>query len=185
MKRSKDGFTLVELIVVMAIIALLAVVALGGFRSTQFKARDGQRKSDLKQVSNALEVLYNDYGRYPGSSGGNILACSYNPDNPDDPTQPNISGTCTWGTSEMAWVEASNKTIYFRVLPEDPSSRIYFYRSTNNGQRYQLYASLENTNDPDLITIDLTAFAVGTAPNCGVNDCNFAITSANITPFDD
>ena len=79
----KKGFTLVELLVVISIISILAVIALGGFQSTQRKERDGQRKSDLKQIANALEVVYYDHGRYPDSNNdGDILACPYDSDDP-------------------------------------------------------------------------------------------------------
>ena len=56
----KKGFTLVELLIVMAIISILATLIVGGFRSSQMRGRDGARKSDLKQISNALELFYSD-----------------------------------------------------------------------------------------------------------------------------
>ena len=172
----KRGFTLIELIVVISIIAILAVIALGGFRSTQYKARDGQRKSDLKQIANALEVIYYDHGRYPDSDdNGNMLACPYDPDDPSK------SDSCTWGSGEVETKDED--ALYIRKLQEDPSSGNYFYRSFDNGQKYQLYARLENPNDPDLIS-DLPEIT-DPLPDCGNNDCNFAITSTNTTPSEE
>ena len=54
------GFTLVELILVMAIIAVLTTFITGGIGSSQVKGRDAQRKSDLKQISQTLELYYQD-----------------------------------------------------------------------------------------------------------------------------
>jgi len=173
----KRGFTLVELLVVISIISILAVIALGGFQSTQRKARDGQRKSDLKQITNALEVIYYDHGRYPDSDGGEIRACDYDPGAPST-----SSGPCIWGTDEVKDVDGA---IYIRRLQEDPSSGNYYYRSADNGQRYQLYARLENDNDPDFQTFDFSLFT-SLVPDCGIGDpCNFAITSTNTIPTED
>jgi prepilin-type N-terminal cleavage/methylation domain-containing protein len=61
LSAGRQGFTLVELLVVIAIIGTLVTIALVSFRSSQAKGRDAQRKSDLKQVSSALELYYSDY----------------------------------------------------------------------------------------------------------------------------
>src|SRR3989304_8672210 len=114
----KKGFTLVELLVVMAIISILATLIVGGFRSAQMRGRDGQRKSDLKQISNALELFYNDYGKYPPAAGTQIAACAYNP-------STGAGVACNWGASEMT----DGKTIYFKVVAKDPDSgQIYVYK---------------------------------------------------------
>jgi len=158
----KKAFTLVELLVAMSILAILSTVGLASFRSSQLKSRDAQRKSDLKQIANALEIFNNDYGRYPSSDNGKIKACSY------------PSGVCTWGESEMSDV----KTIYLRKVPADPSGYNYYYRTRENNKAFQIYAYLENTQDKNLITLPITSYP------CGEKTCNFAITSSNVGPMD-
>ncbi len=64
-KKRIDGFTMIELIVVIAILGLLSTIGLVSFRTAQIKGRDAQRKSDLAQIQKALEIYYNDYGYYP------------------------------------------------------------------------------------------------------------------------
>lgn len=72
------GFTLVELLVVVAIIAILSVIGLTLFTSAQANARDARRKSDIDAIANALEttrspgVVY--YTNLPtsGFSGGAV-----------------------------------------------------------------------------------------------------------------
>ena len=59
------GFTLVELLVVVAIIGLLATLSVLALGSARVRARDAKRLSDIKTVQTALELYHNDQGRYP------------------------------------------------------------------------------------------------------------------------
>lgn len=160
------GFTLVELLVVITIIGILATIGLVAFQSSQMRARDAQRKSDLEQISKSLELFYSDYGKYPPSSGGQIQACPYSPSN-------GTGTSCAWGSGSFT----DGKTTYFQVLPRDPASNLrYYYRTvsnTSNNQAYQLFAYLENSQDSSIIS---------TSYSCGTYNCNFSITSANTTP---
>lgn len=67
MKENKNGFTLVELLVSMAIIVSLMVMMIGTInpRGLIGKARDSIRKNDLKKMKVAFEEYYNDKGSYP------------------------------------------------------------------------------------------------------------------------
>lgn len=170
----KRGFTLVELLVVMAIIGILATVALASFRSSQMRSRDTQRKSDLKNISEALELFYNDYEQYPSASGGLISACPY------DPLGVNTQG-CSWGGDEMT----DGETTYFREMPADPDDgRTYYYRSLEGNQAYQIYASLENPDDQSCIDDNCESpTGLPSGVDCG-QQCNFAITSPNVTAKD-
>lgn len=161
------GFTLVELLVVMAIIGVLVTIAGGGFRLSQVRGRDTQRKSDLKQIANALELYYSDYGAYPDSSSGMIAACG------------GSLAPCSWGAGEFT----DGKTFYFKVVPKDPSaSQSFYYRVPDAplNQKFQLFAALENPEDPDCLGGDCSAPPVAYA--CGGETCNFSITSPNTTP---
>ncbi|MBI2017851.1 type II secretion system protein [Candidatus Daviesbacteria bacterium] len=50
------GFTLVELLVVITIIAILSVIGMAVFTNVQKNARDARRRSDIDAIANALEV---------------------------------------------------------------------------------------------------------------------------------
>ncbi len=160
--KKNAGFTLIEITVVMAIIGLIAVLAVGSYRSSQIKARDAQRKNDLNQITKALEVYYNDKGQYPDNSISNeINGCA-------------SEATCIW-TDE--W-EDENGTIYMVQVPADPRDYLnYYYYST--GTSYQIYARLENDLDNDVPT------SGGNPGNynisCGDYNCNYGVSSTNIS----
>jgi len=73
-KNVKKGFTLIELIVAIGIISILATFVLTALNPmAQFeKAQDVKRKSDLAQIARALEVYYQDNGKYTASNSYKI-----------------------------------------------------------------------------------------------------------------
>lgn len=72
---NRRGFTIVELIIVITIMAILLVLAVVNLRSTQVNARDDERKSDIDSLAMHLEVMYNtgkgvaEVGRYTSTGG--------------------------------------------------------------------------------------------------------------------
>lgn len=64
----RRGFTLVELIVVIAVIGILASIAIVGFGKYQGDARDARRSSSANVISESLEKYYDQNGEYPGCS---------------------------------------------------------------------------------------------------------------------
>lgn len=78
LEKSKQGFTIVELLVVVAIVALLAalgMVALGGIRA---KARDAKRFSNMNTLRTAMERINSENGSYADSDCevGYVHACA-------------------------------------------------------------------------------------------------------------
>ncbi len=67
-KRKNFGFTIVELVVVITVIAILASVTTIAYRNVQASARDEKRKSDVMILLAAVEEYYADYGDYPVAS---------------------------------------------------------------------------------------------------------------------
>lgn len=67
LKSVQKGFTIIELLIVIAIIAILAGLVLTGFQGTQAKARDSERTTDMDSLYKKLEEFHNENNYYPGA----------------------------------------------------------------------------------------------------------------------
>ncbi|MFO0862253.1 MAG: prepilin-type N-terminal cleavage/methylation domain-containing protein [Candidatus Saccharibacteria bacterium] len=65
--RDQQGFTLIELLIVIVIVGILAVLIVPSLLSGPARARDSQRKSDLRKIKASLESYYNDNNAYPAN----------------------------------------------------------------------------------------------------------------------
>lgn len=69
--RKPNGFTLVELSVVIAVIAILAIIATSSFSAIQAKTNYSLINKDMKAMNLAIKKYYAKNGSYPPTTGGN------------------------------------------------------------------------------------------------------------------
>lgn len=67
--KSKAGFTLVELLIVMAIVAILGVIAVPGYRNYVVGARQNSAQQALLRMAGAMENCYSMNQTYEGCFG--------------------------------------------------------------------------------------------------------------------
>ena len=115
-KNEIQGFTLIEILVVIAIIGILLGIVFVSFGTARAAARDAVRVSDLRTMEKMLGLYKEDQGRYPTST-----------------IDFQIEGH-PWGSS---WE-------HYGAIPKDPLSprQDYAYVS-DNGLDYQIYAKFE------------------------------------------
>jgi len=124
------GFTLIEILIVVAIIAILASIVIVGLGPAQQSGRDARRVADLQSMRNGLQLYYNKCGFYPGTSSCGVSS----PGNSWSAFKETLAGS-------GIGLSASN-------LPSDPSSnRSYAYGYSTDYSSYVLSAKLENPNN--------------------------------------
>ena len=141
----QTGFTIVELLIVIVVIAILAAISIVAYNGIQVRSRDSIRKSDIASIEKALELHYIDKGSFT------------QPENLCSDTSYGALGACGAPAGEAAgdWSAASDlKDLvtggYLSSLPVDPiNNATYSYTyephsvAANTFDGYNLCAALE------------------------------------------
>jgi len=162
LERYRQGFTLIELMVAISIVAILATIGFSTFSQSQLRARDAKRKQDLRALATALELFYQKNQRFPKDGNATSTSiCTYGG-----------AGYCTSYQGDN-WIPELTSTFINR-LPRDPVLDTaspwwqvagYSYRTCGPNydapQTYTITAMLENPNDPDTTGKKRTKFCTG------------------------
>lgn len=125
MSNKPRGFTIVELLIVIVIIAILAAITIVAYNGIQQRARDAQRIQDVKTIAKALEMYYLDNGEFPSHSCGS--SCPV----------PKKGGP--WSTTaDGSWsvLEAALVPKYLSALPKDPQASLEGQAAQSGGSNY-------------------------------------------------
>jgi type II secretion system protein G len=105
MKKGGDSaFTLIELLIVVAIIAILALIAVPNFLEAQTRAKISRAKADMRSLNTALEAYRVDYNQYP-------------PD-VDSGAYPRMHDD--WGNELASYHMITTPVAYMTTIPRDP-----------------------------------------------------------------
>ena len=66
-RRGVEGFTLIEMMIVMSLIVILASIGLAMYTNSQTSAREAVLREDLFRMRDAIDQYYADKNRYPAS----------------------------------------------------------------------------------------------------------------------
>ena len=115
-RYNQDGFTLIEIMVVILILGLLATIVVQSLRGAADKAKKTKAQADLAEIKTALDRYYLDNGFYPTTDQG--LSALVTP-----PTSGRVPGNYEGGG-------------YIERLPTDPWGNQYVFQS--DGNTYEL-----------------------------------------------
>jgi prepilin-type N-terminal cleavage/methylation domain-containing protein len=120
------GFTLIELMVVVAIIAIISAVVFANFGEAKKKSRDAKRITDLAQIQLVIQLYYDRCGQYPDPDG----------DIPDIKSDVN----CPTGVSLRTFTEK------IPTPPAGTDAETYRYIVAPDRSKFYLGALLESNN---------------------------------------
>ena len=110
--RDQDGFTLIEIMVVILIIGLLALMVVPRLRGVADRAKRTKAQADIQELKQALDRYYLDNGSYPTTDQGLQALVS-----------PPSGGRLPSNYEQGGYIEK---------LPSDPWGNQYFYQSDGN-----------------------------------------------------
>ncbi|MEK7599669.1 MAG: prepilin-type N-terminal cleavage/methylation domain-containing protein [Patescibacteria group bacterium] len=140
LKKRNQGFTIVELLIVIVVIGILALLVITTYSGIQAKARNSKRQTDVQSIQTQLEAFFSQNGYYPSLTDMN---------------------SATWLTTNMksldqnALIDPKNPT-QSKTLLTAPAANSYSYAVTDSSD-----ASCEAT-DTNCAKYTLTATYEGT-----------------------
>jgi prepilin-type N-terminal cleavage/methylation domain-containing protein len=143
MKKKSNGFTVIELLIVIVVIGILAAIVISTYSGIQVKQRNSKRQTDIQSIQTQLEAFYSQNGYYPSSA--------------------NIDST-TWRDKNMANLRpsvmidpsAADQNTADASLAASPAAKVFSYQVTDsngnscakdvtNCAKYTLTATFEGT----------------------------------------
>jgi len=149
LKRKQQGFTIVELLIVIVVIGILATLVITTFTGIQQKARDTKRQTDVNAMQGQIEAYFAQNGKYP--------------------TLTNMN-TPSWVSANLKGLDSAAlcdpKGACPATLADNPANNVYAYHvRASDGTT----ACDNSTNDCAVYTLTATLEAGGTFTKSNLN----------------
>lgn len=140
LKKRNQGFTIVELLIVIVVIGILALLVITTYSGIQAKARNSKRQTDIQSIQTQVEAFFSQNGYYPSLT---------------DLNSSTWLGTNMKSLDQNALVDPSNPT-QSKTLASSPAAKQYSYQVTDSSgnsceaddttcAKYTLTATYEGT----------------------------------------
>ena len=136
------GFTLIEMVVVIAVIGVLMTIAFRGTAAIQGGARDVKRVKALNDMKALLEQYYAANGEYPDSDNASC----------DPAANGQRSGTVGWPKAISDLVTSKVIEVATDIQNDPSTSKQYCYSSSTDKQTYRLGAMMERKVPADTVS---------------------------------
>lgn len=177
--KSKSGFTLIEVMVIVVVIAIIAGISVMGYNVQIKSAHDSKSSVNLLSLADALDKYYSTNGNYPvtcGHSGHAVLDC----DNVDDTyagmtASPKITSGMTTSQLQAILPDLDDKFTHPSNPDESPLNRTV--ANIIQANSYFLLSMDMVPGEATAVTDSSVAFA--DPSGSGSFQCNFQLTGKN------
>ena len=165
MKQIQKGFTLIELMIVVAIIGILAAVAIPAYQDYVVKAKLAKVSSTVDSIKTAIALYYQENGSFPTTTTAATATYA-------------AGGSATLGGATAAWTSLGLTTI--NLPPEVASVQ---YQSNANGDNYGLSIGFANIKATTINGQTVGLFPTQDAGNTvGLAGAITAVAASGVSP---
>lgn len=144
-KKISVGFSLIELLIVVAIIGILASIMLSFFQLAYERSYMARSDTEMRQIVNALQLYYEDYHQYPSDADRGL-----------PPGLEKYLAPGRW--PEAAWPESVYDWDNWHHDPSDPQEQGQTFHPPE-GQIYQISIRFCEMGDPETCRFPQTSWA--------------------------
>jgi type IV pilus assembly protein PilA len=159
LQKRRGGFTLIELMIVVAIIGILAAIAIPNFLRFQLKAKSSEGKTNLAAIRTAEESYFAEYGSYVSS----------------DPSPPTIANNNKTDFSH------ADPTAGFAVVGWQPEGQVYFNYSVASNVSADQFTAAAHADIDNNGVVQLWGYRKGSVDGKAHPDPGGQCTAAGLT----
>jgi type IV pilus assembly protein PilA len=167
----KGGFTLIELMIVVAIIGILAAIAIPNFLRFQLKAKTSEGKTNLAAIRTAEQSYYSEFGGYVSSAGYSNSA------SPPTSVKAAFDGSTALGFNTIGWSPEGQVFFTYEAASSDGTGMLLTAEADidANGTRQSWGYHKPGVSGPESVvghTVCVTATLQGIAGDNQVGPCD-------------